>query len=54
MQEYRDACWDEWCYDEVQVQYWDEESVDDPIYAVLLNGRTWSIISMKTVLEWGL
>lgn len=54
MDEFMEASWDEWIRDEVKVQYWNDEAVDDPIYALLLHKETWSIIDMKTVLEWGL
>jgi hypothetical protein len=52
--EYMADCWDEWVFDEIQVQYWNSKSIDDPIYALQLHKDTWSIMDMKTILEWGL
>lgn len=54
MKEYNKDCYDEWIVDEHQVQFWNDEAYDDPIYALLINKETWNIVSMKTVLEWGL
>jgi hypothetical protein len=54
MDEHMESCWDEFEEDGIKVQYWNNDAVDDPIYALQLHEETWSIIDMKTILEWGL
>ena len=41
----------EYLYDDVKVQYWNDDAIDDPIYALQLHEETWSIIDMKTILK---
>ena len=54
MDEYMESCWDEYCEDGVKVAYWNDDAIDDAVYALQLYDETWSIIDMKTILEWGL
>jgi hypothetical protein len=52
--EYMWYAWEEYEFDGIKVQYWNQDSIDDPIYALQLHEETWSIMDMKTILEWGL
>ena len=54
MDEYMEDCWHEYEQDGVKVQYWNFEAIDDVIYALQLHEETWSIMDMKTLMEWGL
>jgi hypothetical protein len=42
--------------DEVEVIYWDDDAIDDPVYALLFyeENDAWVIAGMKTILELGL
>jgi hypothetical protein len=42
--------------DEVEVQYWNDEAIEDPLYAFQFyeENDSWIIVSTKTILELGL
>lgn len=48
--------YEEFCEDDVTVQYWNDRSIDDPVYAFQFHRATdaWIIADMKTILEMGL